>query len=289
MAKTKFFRAFVEGATASDGRVIEGAWIDEIVANFNPATSPVRINCEHIKGFSPEPPFNAYGDVTAVRAQTDDIEIGGQTVKRRALYCQAEANDQLVAIRKAGQKPYPSLELSPNFAGTGKVGMVGMAITDNPASLGVEALQFSALKPMFDGRKHAPENFFTAAETVAIELETATGDQGGLVAAVTAAVANAFAKLTPGGTAPAAPAAPAPAPAPATPPAPANDNGTDYAALAQAIGTSISAAIQPIAQAQTAIQGEFAAMQAKLEATPAPGGFSRQPATGGTSQFLTDC
>src|SRR5690348_2466765 len=71
MAKSKFFRVFVEGFTVSDGRKIEAAWIDDIVATFNTANYTPRINVEHIKGYSPEPPFNGYGDVVAVKAQTD--------------------------------------------------------------------------------------------------------------------------------------------------------------------------------------------------------------------------
>ncbi|MFP5434348.1 MAG: GPO family capsid scaffolding protein, partial [Alphaproteobacteria bacterium] len=115
MAKSKFFRVFVEGFTASDGRKIEASWIDDIVATFNTANYTPRINVEHIKGFSPDPPFNGYGDVVAVRAQTDDLVIDGQTVRRRALYAQVEPNDQLIAMRARGQKPFPSVEIAPDF------------------------------------------------------------------------------------------------------------------------------------------------------------------------------
>jgi hypothetical protein len=106
MAKSKFFRAFVEGQTISDGRKIEGPWIDQIVETFHAETYTPRINVEHLSGYSPEPPFNGYGSVIAVKAQTDDITIAGTVEKRRALYCQVDANDQLVALVAANQKPY---------------------------------------------------------------------------------------------------------------------------------------------------------------------------------------
>ncbi|TPG14349.1 GPO family capsid scaffolding protein [Sphingomonas oligophenolica] len=283
MAKTQFFRCFVEGATASDGRVIERDWIDQIVANFNTKTSPVRINCEHIKGFSPEPPFNGYGDIVAVRAQDDDITIDGKPVKRRALYAQAEANDQLIAVRKKGQKPYPSLELTPNFAGTGKVGMVGMAITDNPASLGVEALNFSALKPMFDGRKAAPDNFFTAAESLPIELEPIASDGTGVADAIKNGFAAVAAMFSTGEK-------PKEEKPKEQPKEAANDN---FAAFATAIGDqmakSIGDALKPVVDAQATLQNDFATLKSTLETTEAPGGFSRQPATGGDGAVLTDC
>lgn len=281
MAKTKWFRCFVEGATASDGRVIEADWIDQIVANFNIATYMPRVNCEHIKGFSPEPPFNAYGDVTEVKASTDDIVIDGKTEKRRALYARVEANDQLVAIRKKGQKAFPSVELSPDFAGTGKVGLVGMAVTDNPASLGTEALNFSALKPMFDGRKQHPSNFFTAAEADTIELEAAP--EAGLGATIAAAIAQGFSSLGFGKKEETTP------PVVETPKAPANDN-FDVAAFSNVIGTQIENAVKPLADGLTSLNAEFATIKGKLETTESTS-FSRDPATGGGGNVAheTDC
>ena len=99
MAKSKFFRVFVEGFTVSDGRKIEASWIDDIVATFNTANYTPRINVEHIKGYSPEPPFNGYGDVVAVKAQHDEFTIDGKTERRKALYVQVEPNEQLIAKR----------------------------------------------------------------------------------------------------------------------------------------------------------------------------------------------
>lgn len=66
--RSKFFRIAVEGGT-TDGRSIDRSMIEDAVANFDTANYTPRINCEHIAGFSPEPPFNAYGSVTAVRAE----------------------------------------------------------------------------------------------------------------------------------------------------------------------------------------------------------------------------
>ncbi len=45
---------------------------------------------------------------------------------------------------KKGQKLFTSMEVSPKFAGYGKAYLVGLAATDNPASLGTEMLTFSA-------------------------------------------------------------------------------------------------------------------------------------------------
>lgn len=279
MAKSKFFRVFVEGFTASDGRKIEAAWIDDIVATFNAATYTPRINCEHIKGFSPEPPFNAYGSVTAVKAQTDELEIDGEKVRCRALYAQVEPNDQLLKINKAGQKIFTSVEISPDFAGTGKVGLVGLAVTDNPASLGTEALSFSGLKPMFDARKQHPDNLFSASIPADIVMEVDAGDGADIASAVKGGMLSAFASLFKSQE----------APKEEPKPKPANDNGFDVAAFSAALGEQVAAAVKPALDAANAANAAVAELTAKLESTEQQG-FSRQPASGGgNAAFLTDC
>ncbi|HEY0208634.1 GPO family capsid scaffolding protein, partial [Acerihabitans sp.] len=74
------------------------------------------------------------------------------------------------------QKIYTSMEVQPNFANSGKAYLVGLAITDDPASLGTEMLAFSASAQSnpLAARKTAPENLFTAAVEVALEFEEVT-------------------------------------------------------------------------------------------------------------------
>ncbi|WP_367349668.1 GPO family capsid scaffolding protein [Sphingobium yanoikuyae] len=281
MAKSKFFRVFVEGFTVSDGRKIEASWIDDIVATFNTDNYTPRINCEHIKGYSPEPPFNGYGDVVAVKAQTDEFTIDGVKQRRRALYAQVVPNDQFLAMRAKGQKPYPSLEISPDFAGTGKVGMTGLGMTDNPASFGVEAFNFSAFKPMFDARKSAPANLFSEAfEAVEIELEDEPVDGQGIAAAIAAGFASVAAKFTGSKEKPQEQA---------ETPKPANDNSFDAAAFSTAMGEQVAAAIKPLSEGLTKMQADFATLKTNLAKTEDPGTFRRQQATGGGAAIVTDC
>ena len=181
--KSKFFRVFVAGNTISDGREITPEMIDQVVETFNAETYSPRINVEHIKGFSPEPPFNGYGDVCGVRAQDDEIVVAGKKETRRALYAQVDGNAQLVALTKANQKPYPSVELTESYSGTGKVGMVGLAFTDSPASIATQKLQFSRNAP---GTIHAH-----GADAVALEFEAAPVDSNGIAEAI----ATGFAKI----------------------------------------------------------------------------------------------
>ncbi|WP_313539795.1 GPO family capsid scaffolding protein [Sphingomonas sp.] len=271
MAKlSKFFRAFVAGQTISDGRTITDEMIDDVVATFNRDTYSPRINIEHIAGYSPEPPFNGYGDVVAVKAQDDEISIAGTTEKRRALYVQVEGNDQLVKLAAANQKPYPSVELTPDYAGSSKVGLVGLAFTDTPASIATQKLQFS---------RTAPGTIFSASDqAVAIEFEQGTAGVTDAIVAGFSKLADMFKRTT------GEPGTPAPAPSPA--PAPANDN-MDFAAFSKAMGDAVAAAVKPALDAVSEVRAEVATMKGQLESTPA--GFSRPPASGGAGQHLTDC
>ena len=180
--KSKWFRVAVEGATASDGRTIERSWLLEMAASYNPATFGARVNMEHIKGYSAEGPFIAYGDVLAVRTEEVEIELAGKTEKRLALYAQIDPTDQLIKFNKARQKIYTSIEIEPNFASTGKCYLMGLAVTDNPASLGTEALKFTAktdnefakqLKAALDARKQHATSLFSALIETTIEFEAA--------------------------------------------------------------------------------------------------------------------
>ena len=268
MAKlSKFFRAFVAGQTISDGRTITDEMIEDVVATFNRDTYSPRINIEHIAGYSPEPPFNGYGDVVAVKAQDDEISIAGKTETRRALYVQVEGNDQLVKLSTDGQKPYPSVELTPDYAGSGKVGLVGLAFTDTPASIATQKLQFS---------RSAPGTIFSASDqAVTIEFEQGAT---GIADAIAAGFAKAFGMFRAGEQ---QEQKPEPAPKPA------NDNNLDFTAFSKAMSDAVTAAMKPAQDAIAEFRGEMADLKGKLETTPA--GFSRPPASGGTGQHLTDC
>lgn len=180
--KTKFFRVATEGAT-TDGRTITSQMIQEMVASYNPQTYGARINLEHIRGIVPDGPFKSYGDVIALKSETN-----GEG--KLQLLAQLDPTDALVAMTtKDRQKVYTSMEIDPNFARTGQAYLVGLAVTDNPASLGTEMLQFSAnaKDSPLAGRKQRPENLFTAAEPFALEFEDETQPGTGITFTVTGA------------------------------------------------------------------------------------------------------
>ncbi|ELY4129996.1 GPO family capsid scaffolding protein [Cronobacter turicensis] len=172
MAKkvSKFFRIGVEGDTC-DGRVISASDIKEMAASFDPRVYGCRINLEHIKGLLPDSPFKRYGDVVELKAEKidDDSALNGKW----ALFAKISPSDELIAMNEALQKVYTSMEIQPNFANTGKCYLVGLAVTDDPASLGTEYLQFCAgsEKSPLARRKSSPENVFSAATLADLEFE----------------------------------------------------------------------------------------------------------------------
>ncbi|HDL7396670.1 TPA: GPO family capsid scaffolding protein [Yersinia enterocolitica] len=170
-AKAKKFRIGVEGAT-TDGRTITREWLTQMADSYNTTVYGARINMEHIKGYSPDSTFKRYGDVTGLSAE--EIK-DGPLAGKMALYAEISPTDDLVAMVKGRQKVYTSMEVNTKFADTNSAYLIGLAVTDDPASLGTEMLNFSAsasANPLAS-RKQAPENLFTAAEETLIEFEAA--------------------------------------------------------------------------------------------------------------------
>lgn len=187
-AKAKRFRIGVEGAT-TDGREIQRDWLEQMAASYNPAVYTAQINLEHIKSYVPDSTFNRYGTVCALVA--DEIK-DGPLAGKMALYADVTPTDALVALVKKGQKLFTSMEVSPQFADTGKAYLVGLAATDDPASLGTEMLTFSATathNPLAN-RKQNPENLFSAAAETVIELDETQDDKPSLFSRVTALFAK---------------------------------------------------------------------------------------------------
>lgn len=171
MAKkvTDWVRLAVEGAT-TDGRTIQRDWLTGAAKAFNPDVYGARINCEHVKGYAPMTgangmPFGAYGDVVALK--TEVLQEPEALKGKIALFGKLAPTDELISLNKKGQKVYSSVEIAPEFADTGTPYLLGMAVTDSPASLGTSYLQFCAQNPESSplARYHSVEGaVFTASE-----------------------------------------------------------------------------------------------------------------------------
>lgn len=289
MPKSKFFRVAVEGAT-TDGRTIDRQSLIEMAASYDPATYQARVNMEHIRGFSAEPPFNAYGDVLSLKTDTIQLNIGGKTEDRLALFAEIEALEPLVQMNKKGQKLFTSIEINPNFGGTGKAYLMGLAVTDSPASLGTEMLKFCATQgpnsPLAARKQGAQNEFSEAVETVIL----LTDDQAAEDPQGFAALFKSFLSSVTG--APAAPAAPAAAaPAAAAPAAAAPDaNFAALTALVGQLGTTVEQLSRAQAEEARRLREDLSNLTTRLEATPAGGTPARPVALGADANFArTDC
>lgn len=281
--KSKWFRVATEGAT-TDGRAIERSWIEQMAKNFSQAKYGARVWIEHMRGLLPDSAFAAQGDVVAVKAEA--VEDG-----KLALFAQIKPLESLVAMNKAGQKLYTSIEVDPNFAGTGEAYLVGLAVTDSPASLGTELLQFAQQHPAASPLAHRKTNantLFTAGQEFTLELEEATPPTTAPAdPSVFNTVVAAFAKALGLSAAPAAstPATPAAA-------APAAFTAEQQAAVAQALEGLKAFGQQQIA-AMDALRGDFSALSAKhselvTKLSQQPADPARPAASGGQGQQLAE-
>jgi hypothetical protein len=137
--KLKYHRVARSGPTI-DGREITPAQIDQMAASYNPAKYPARVWLEHLRSMLPDGAFRAYGDVLSLKAETD-------AEGARVLLAQIDATPDLMNLSAARQKVFFSIEMHPKFPGTGEAYMVGLSVTDSPASLGTEMLTFAVQSP----------------------------------------------------------------------------------------------------------------------------------------------
>ncbi|EIW9288427.1 GPO family capsid scaffolding protein [Klebsiella pneumoniae] len=178
-AKTrKKFRVAVSGNTV-DGREIQPQHLRDAAANYSQEVYGARVNIEHYLSMFPGSDFGAMGDVVAL--STEDI-TDGPLAGRTALYAEIEPSDRMVQMTNKGQKVYSSIELHPQFALNGKAYVVGLAMTDTPASLGTDRLKFAAQQRAsvmaFNNQQGEAPMFTEALEAEVIELASQRSDEG---------------------------------------------------------------------------------------------------------------
>ncbi|MBZ5876021.1 GPO family capsid scaffolding protein [Chromohalobacter israelensis] len=164
------FRVATEGAT-TDGRTITREWIEQMAKNYDPKKYGARVWMEHVRGMFADGPFPALGDVTALEAK--EVEVDGVT--KLALFADIDPTDRLKEINQQRQKVYTSIEVDPDFAGTGEAYLEGLGVTDSPASLGTEMLKFSRQageSSPLAARKQKASNVFTAAVETELDFST---------------------------------------------------------------------------------------------------------------------
>lgn len=277
MALSKPFAIATEGPTI-DGRTISREWITQMAGNYDPKVYTAVANLEHYLSSLPDSVFGAYGKVTALSSR--EVDVMGE--KKLQLMAVVDANDKLVALQKAGQKCFASMEVLNNFIGKGVAYLSGLAFTDKPASIGTEAMKFSAAGAC--GERYAFD------QGIEIEFETAANETSGesLFSKVKALLGIGEKKV--------------------------EDRFADLSKAIETIATSqkelldkftadvelIAGALQEgkafattddvkaIKEEQAKLTADFAALQAKLAETDGDD-TERRRATGGNGVIKTDC
>ena len=279
----KWFRVGVEGMTA-DGRKIERRHLSEAAETYSRPKYGARMFVEHIRGINPDWGFKAMGDVHALR--TEMVKIDGQD--RLALYAELEPTEQMLSWSRDRQKIYTSMELDPDFAGSGKAYLVGLGVTDSPASLATEVLEFCAANPASNflaSRKLRPENMFTAALEMDGRFDIETTETTGTLAQARELFASMFGTLFSASQT-------------ASPPAPPiikTDPPVNAPAGIEAFARQILSDVERVTNDNTALRNELQQtrnevqqLRTQMDTTTAPH-QTRQTATGGNGRARTDC
>ena len=125
---TDFVRIAQSGPCV-DGREIKPEWLTQMAETYNPDTYTALLWPEHRRW------AGNFGHVLELRAEDAD---GVVTLSGRLC-----PNDQYIYENTRNQGLFFSIEVTENFAQTGKAYLTGLGVTDSPASLGTSMMRFS--------------------------------------------------------------------------------------------------------------------------------------------------
>lgn len=144
MLLSSFLVLATAGATI-DGRNIEEQWLKDAAELYSADEYTANINIDH---------YNWYGNY----GQVVEVRLGENKDGKLTLEGRLNPNQYLLQMNKDGQKLFFSSEFTLNYAGTGKAYLTGLAMTDQPASLGTSQAKFS--KGNNGGQEYtAPQEF----------------------------------------------------------------------------------------------------------------------------------
>ena len=157
-----FWKRVATSGPTVDGRVILPQELRDIAETYSTATYTASIWSEHERW------YGAHGTVFAVRLIEDSEDLQPGQV---ALEAQLKPNQRLLYLNDQGEKLFTSIEVTPDFANTGKAYLTGLAVTDSPASLGTQELYFSR-------KTGKPVHYAAAVPLGALKEEEPAGEMG---------------------------------------------------------------------------------------------------------------
>lgn len=131
-----------------DGREITETEITQMAASYDKEEYTSNIWYEHIRY------FGNLGQVIEAKAEKDKKD-------RLCLFVKLTPSNELISLNSQGQKLFTSVEIHPNFCDSGEAYLVGLGVTDEPASVGTTQLHFSS-------RKQSKDNYFADLEELGV-------------------------------------------------------------------------------------------------------------------------
>ena len=123
-----------EGDTV-DGRQIYREWVIDMGETYDPKHYGSMIWPEHSRD------WGNFGEVAACMWQDGEDGLA-------RLYAKITPNNNLLWANREGQLLYFSIEPEENWRGSGRTYLSGLAVTDQPASVGTTRLRFSAKRKL---------------------------------------------------------------------------------------------------------------------------------------------
>ena len=128
-----------------DGREITEQDVADIVETYNPRKYGARINLDHEFNWSGWAAKNLHNvDIPGMLGDVESVEAYENEEGIVCLYAVLAPNQSFVTLNKADQAVYFSIEIKRDFMGTGKTYLIGLAVTDYPASCYTDRIHFSS-------------------------------------------------------------------------------------------------------------------------------------------------
>ncbi|EGQ7792761.1 phage capsid protein [Vibrio parahaemolyticus] len=132
MAKISDWKIVATEGPTVDGRKITREWLTQIAESYAMTEYTALIWPEHKR-------FGGYGSNWGKVVDVKAEEVDG----KMRLFAKLEPNQYLLEANKLEQKLFTSIEPNPDYKGQGKCYLMGIAVTDSPASSGTSILKFS--------------------------------------------------------------------------------------------------------------------------------------------------
>ena len=131
--ETDWIRVGTAGKTI-DGRQIEEQWLKDMARLYDPENEYKA----QVWAWSHWNKFETYGHVTAVKTAKD--EQG-----RLALFVKMNPSPELVQLNRSGQLQHTSMEIHTNYKDEGSAYLIGLLMTNNPASVGTQEVHLASI------------------------------------------------------------------------------------------------------------------------------------------------